>query len=98
MPTRRDCPITHPQGPNALKLADVVARIRQGAETSSAAQVEAQLRALAQHAPEYLSLRPYGACGTPALWVDRRANGNAVMARLREVAAGRHAARASLGA
>lgn len=72
--------------------------MRQGSETTTREAIEAQLRALAQHAPEYLTLRPYGACGTPALWVDRRANGNAVMARLREVAAGRHAARASLGA
>ena len=79
------------QGPNALKLRDVVARIKQGAETTSEAQIEAQLRALAEHAPEYLTLRPYGKCGTPALWVNRSANGNALMARLREVAEGRRA-------
>lgn len=60
-------------------------------------QVEAALRALAEHAPEYVTLKPYGRCGTPALWVDRRANANAVMARLRQVAEGRHAARDSLG-
>lgn len=76
----------YPQGPNALKLRDVVLRIKQGAETTSEAQIEAQLRTLAQHAPEYLSLKPYGACGTPALWVNRSANANAVMARLKEAA------------
>ncbi|KAL4430779.1 hypothetical protein ABPG75_006035 [Micractinium tetrahymenae] len=86
------------QGPNALKLRDVVLRIKQGgAETTSEAQVEAALRALAEHAPEYVALRPYGRCGTPALWVDRRANANAVMAKLRRVAEERHAARDSLG-
>lgn len=76
------------QGPNALKLRDVVLRIKQGAETTSEGQIEAQLRALAEHAPDYLSLRPYGACGTPALWVNRGANANAVMAKLREAAEG----------
>jgi hypothetical protein len=79
-----------PQGPNALKLREVVQRIRQGgAETSSAADVEAQLRALALHAPEYLTLKPYGSCGTPALWVNRRADSAAVAARLRQVAEAR---------
>lgn len=72
-----------------------MARFRLGAETSSDAQIEAQLRALAEHAPDYVSLRPYGACGTPAVWVSRGANGNAVMARLRAVAEGRHAQRAA---
>lgn len=128
------------QGPNALKLRDVVLRIKQGAETSSEAQIEAQLRALvrlhggggpagrlsrgarsqgkpcagpilplqpmpvpprpashlqSEHAPEFLTLKPYGACGTPALWVNRRCNANAIMARLREVAEAR---RSSVGA
>ncbi|PRW58263.1 CDT1 chloroplastic [Chlorella sorokiniana] len=76
------------QGPNALKLRDVVLRIKQAAETTSEAQIEAQLRALAEHAPEYLTLKPYGACGTPALWVNRSTNANAVMAKLKEVAEG----------
>lgn len=64
---------------------------------SSPVQVEAALHALAEHAPEYAALRPYGRCGTPALWVDRAADANAVMAKLRQVAEGRHAARNSLG-
>jgi hypothetical protein len=66
----------------------VVLRIKQAAETTSEAQIEAQLRALAEHAPEYLTLKPYGACGTPALWVNRSTNANAVMAKLKEVAEG----------
>lgn len=93
-PSRFPPAIPHPmKGPKALKLQDVIARVKQGAETSSEAQIEAQLRALAEHAPEYVTVKAYGACGTPALWVDRGANANALMARLREVAGGRHAAR-----
>ncbi|KAI7838998.1 hypothetical protein COHA_007238 [Chlorella ohadii] len=76
------------QGPNAIKLKEVVQRIKQGAETTSEAQIEAQLRTLAEHAPEYLSLKPFGACGTPALWINRSANANAVMAKLRDAAEG----------
>lgn len=45
----------------------------------------------AEHAPEYLTLKPYGSCGTPAVWVDRRCNANALMARLKEAAASRRA-------
>lgn len=64
--------------------------LQASAETSSEAQIEAQLRALAAHAPDYLALRPYGSCGTPALWVDRSARANDVMARLRSLAEQRH--------
>lgn len=78
------------QGPNALKLHDVVLRIKQGGlETTPEAQVEQQLRALAQHAPDYLSVKPFGRCGTPALWINRAVNGNAVMQRLKQVASAR---------
>lgn len=84
-----------PAGPNALKLQEVVARIKCSAEAYSLPQIETQLRLLAEHAPEYLTLKPYGACGTPAVWINRRANGNELMARLRQLAAARLQAGAS---
>ncbi|KFM26081.1 hypothetical protein F751_6232 [Auxenochlorella protothecoides] len=56
----------------------------------------AGIRALAEHAPEYVQLKPYGACGTPAVWVDRGADARAVMGRLMALAEGRHAAREPL--
>ena len=77
------------RGPNALKLRDVVLRIKQSAETSSELQIEQQLQALAAHAPEFLTLRPFGSCGTPALWINRACDANAVVQRLRQVADGR---------
>eukprot|EP00887_Chlorella_sp_A99_P005352 scaffold1.g5352.t1 len=81
-------------GPRARRLDEVVARIRVGAEAFSHQQIEQQLAALAEAAPDYLELRPYGSCGTPAIWVNRGASGNAVMARLKALAEGR---RQSLG-
>lgn len=82
------------QGPNALKLRDVVLRIKQGGEEmSTEGQIEAQVRALAEHAPEYVSLKAYGRCGTPAVWINRACSGNAIMHRLKQVADGRLAQR-----
>jgi hypothetical protein len=52
-------------------------------------QVEAQLAALVQHAPEYASLKSYGRCGTPALWINRPAAGTALVQRLKAVAEAR---------
>jgi hypothetical protein len=78
---------------NVMKLAELVGQVREGGFKSSApAQVEAQLRALAEHAPEFLEIKPYGACGTPAAWIRGRCDFNALRARLQAVADGRRAA------
>ena len=37
--------------------------MRSADQTFSAAEVEGQLRMLAEHAAECVSLRPYGSCG-----------------------------------
>ena len=62
------------------------------------AELEAGVRALALHAPEYVQLKPFGACGTPAVWVDRGVDARTIMNRLTALAEGRHAARESLQA
>lgn len=76
----------------------VVARLRSTDETHSVADVERQLQLLAEHAAECVALRPYGSCGTPAVWWDRRAeraSNGAVYRRLKQVAEAR---RSSVGA
>jgi hypothetical protein len=65
----------------------VVQRIRSGDEMQSVSDVRAALGALAEQAPEYLTLKPYGRCGTPAVWINRRANLRAVSEKLRAAAA-----------
>lgn len=83
------------QGPNALKLKQVLGRLRATDETFSEAELERQVQLLAHHAPECCSLRPFGRCGTPAVWWDRRAErgqGAAVHRRLKALAEGRHIA------
>ncbi|KAL6769662.1 CDT1 [Auxenochlorella protothecoides x Auxenochlorella symbiontica] len=83
-------------GPRALTREAVLAKLRGGAGAGTDAELEAGIRALAEHAPEYVQLKPYGACGTPAVWVDRGADARAVMGRLMALAEGRHAAREPL--
>lgn len=75
------------RGPSAIKLNDVVLKIKQGgAEMSSEADILAQLKTLAEHAPEYVQLKPWGACNTPAVWIDRRCDGNTLAAKLKDIA------------
>ena len=76
------------RGPRAMKLRDVVAKMKGGgAETTTEEEIVAHLRCLSDHAPEYLQLKPWGRCGTPALWVDRSCDPNKVQAKLVENAA-----------
>lgn len=75
------------RGPNAMKLNEVIAKIKQGgAETSSQEELLAQVQCLAEHAPEFVEIKAWGQCGTPAVWINRKCDGNAVMKRLTEVA------------
>ena len=75
------------KGPNAMKLNDVVTKIKQGgAEMSSKEDLVAQVHCLAEHAPEFVEIKPWAACGTPAVWINRKCDGNMVMKRLTEVA------------
>jgi hypothetical protein len=79
---------------SVMKLADVVRAVKEGGkETTSAADVEAQVRALAVHAPEFVAIKPWGERdATPAVWMARQFDRNAVYKRLLAVAAGRRAA------
>jgi hypothetical protein len=85
------------RGPSAMKLNDVIVKIKQGgAEMSSEAEILAQIRTLAEHAPEFIQLKPWGACNTPAVWIDRRCDGNTLAAKLKEIAE-RRLSRQSIG-
>jgi hypothetical protein len=74
-------------GPRAMKLTDVVARIRESLEATPVAEIEAQVRAVAEFAPEFVEIKPWGACGPLAVWIDRRCDTAAVAARLKGAAA-----------
>ena len=77
-------------GPRALPRVTVLSRLRAG-DAGSGLDLDRALEALAGAAPEYLELRPFGSCGTPAVWINRAANTRAVMARLTTMAEQRHA-------
>jgi histidinol dehydrogenase len=47
----------------------------------------AQVRAVAEFAPEFVEIKPWGACGPLAVWIDRRCDTAAVAARLKGAAA-----------
>lgn len=75
------------RGPSAMKINDVILKIKQGgAEMSSETEILTQIKTLAEHAPEFVQLKPWGACNTPAVWIDRRCDGNKVAAKLKEIA------------
>jgi DNA replication factor CDT1 like/DNA replication factor Cdt1 C-terminal domain len=85
------------RGPSAMKMNDVILKIKQGgAEMSSEAEILAQIKTLAEHAPEFVQLKPWGVCKTPAVWIDRRCDGNIVAAKLKEIAE-RRLSRQSVG-
>jgi hypothetical protein len=85
------------KGPSAIKLNDVILKIKQGgAEMSSETEILAQITTLAEHAPEFVQLKPWGACNTPAVWIDRRCDGNTVAAKLKDIAE-RRLSRQSVG-
>ncbi|GAB4817838.1 hypothetical protein N2152v2_004884 [Parachlorella kessleri] len=78
---------------NAGGGSRVLARLRSSDETHSESEYETQLQLLAEHAPECCSLRPYGSCGTPAVWWDRRADNasaGGILRRLKGAAEARH--------
>lgn len=76
-----------PRGPSALKLDAVVDKIRGGgAETTSKEEVVAQLQTLAERAPEFVELKAWGPCGTPAVWINRRCDLNALAGKLKAAA------------
>ena len=76
------------RGPTAMKLPQVVTKVREGgAELISLVQIEAQLRCLAEHAPEFAQVKAWsGSDATPALWINRKCDGNAVVKKLKAVA------------
>ncbi|KAL4524986.1 hypothetical protein Ndes2526B_g07171 [Nannochloris sp. 'desiccata'] len=85
------------RGPSAMKINDMILEIKQGgAEMSSETEILAQIKTLAEHAPEFVQLKPWGACNTPAVWIDRRCDGNTVAAKLKEIAE-RRLSRQSVG-
>lgn len=85
------------KGPSAMKLDEVVQRVRAGGpETSSEEDSRAALRALAHYVPEYVQLKPWGRCGTPGVWINRKCATNAVAAQLKAVAEQRREAFAAV--
>ncbi|KDD73784.1 hypothetical protein H632_c1840p1, partial [Helicosporidium sp. ATCC 50920] len=72
------------RGARALPLAELLARL--GGVRAGPGGSEAVVRALARAAPEFLELKPFGSCGTPAAWIDRRADLAALSARLKRLA------------
>lgn len=62
-----------PRGPRVMKLNDVVCRLLDGGpELSSESEVRAAVKLLVQHAPDFVQIKPWGSCGTPAVWINRR--------------------------
>lgn len=61
------------RGPKAIKLDDVCRRMRSGgAETTALDDLAHQVRSLATHAPEFITIRPWGEFdSTPTVWVNR---------------------------
>jgi hypothetical protein len=75
------------RGPSAMKQDEVVRRLCEGsADSMTEAQGLAALRVLAEHAPDFVELKAWGSCGTPAVWVNRRCEANAIAARLKDIA------------
>ena len=75
------------RGPSAMKFDEVVQRLQDGStEEMTAGRARECLHALAEHAPEFLELKPWGSCGTPAVWINRRCKTNPIVSRLREIA------------
>jgi hypothetical protein len=62
-----------PRGPRVMKLDDVVCRLLDGGpELSSESEVRTAVKLLVQHAPDFVQIKPWGSCGTPAVWINRR--------------------------
>lgn len=75
------------RGPTAMKFDELVVRILEGAtEKISETRAKECLKALAEHAPEFMELKPWGSCGTPAVWINRRCQVNAISTKLRKIA------------
>lgn len=77
-------------GPRAMTRATVLDRLRRGEASDAGLDMNRALEALAKHAPGYLELNPFGSCGKPAVWINRGADTQTIMARLTRLAEQRH--------
>lgn len=76
--------ILGPRGPNVMKLDVMICRLLDGGpELSSESEVRTAVKLLVQHAPEFLEIKPWGSCGTPAIWINRRCDMKAIAERLK---------------
>lgn len=75
-------------GPKVLKLSELVPRLQ--GELQSGAEVEDSIKALAVIAPEYISIKAFGSCGTPAVWLNRASDRRMVAKKVKSVASARH--------
>jgi len=74
-------------GPRAMKLKDFMKRAKGELETES--EIEEALKSLVAIVPEYVELKAYGGCGTPAVWVNRGADKRSVSQKVKVAAAKR---------
>jgi hypothetical protein len=62
-----------PRGPGVMKLDNLVCRLLDGGpELSSESEIRTAVKLLVQHAPDFVQIKPWGSCGTPAVWINRR--------------------------
>jgi len=74
-------------GPRAMKLKDFMQRAKGELETEG--EIEEVLKSLVAIVPEYVELKAYGGCGTPAVWVNRGADKRSVSQKVKVAAAKR---------
>lgn len=74
-------------GPRAMKLKDFMQRAKGELETEG--EIEEALKSLEVIVPEYVELKAYGGCGTPAVWVNRGVDKRRVSQKVKVAAAKR---------
>lgn len=72
------------RGPKAIKLDDICLRIRSGgAELTALDDIAHCVQSLADHAPEFITIRPWGDVdNAPTVWVDRTCDFSLIFKRI----------------
>lgn len=75
------------RGPKAIKLDDICRRIRSGgAELTALDDIAHRVQSLADHAPEFITIRPWGDFDdAPTVWVDRTCDFSLMYKRISSV-------------
>lgn len=75
------------RGPKAIKLDDICRRIRSGgAELTALDDIAHRVQSLADHAPEFITIRPWGDFDdAPTVWVDRTCDFSLIYKRISSV-------------